>query len=213
MLFKKTEDAQKLISLVKTEEKTLAALEKKIGSIKAEWAKRSEKAENLVAQKTALVGSYRQPQKDDKGRYLVGQGTNDAFFDERGVQLDEQIEKAIAERDQLTSGVMPEILAVKDRISRRRDIIVGAFTAWADQVASTKKYTQILGRAPQYELADDVREQLLADRQTMMNDQTSDIEGLLKRIVDWIERIEGLDNIQCPLFRMDGTIAAALAVA
>jgi hypothetical protein len=210
VLFRKKENLDRLLEIVGNEQSELSKLEKALEAAKAQWSKCQLEVENLVSREAAWMASYRQPAPLGENTFSSG-GTHDEYYQARGVELRKQIDEAIAKRDALTSSTVAQMRALRDRLSRRRAAITGLFSSWADGVCSVLKYIQVLGVEPQYELSDDIRSELLRDRQAIA-DSRDDLQLILDRIAVWVERIEE-QEVRQPLFRLDAAITKALEVA
>ncbi len=68
MLFKKKDEATKLIELVRSEQKQLDDLNAKLESIRPKWNKLQDTIELLEAKQAGRLASYRKPPQNEQGR-------------------------------------------------------------------------------------------------------------------------------------------------
>jgi hypothetical protein len=208
MIFKKTDLAEKLIQIQQSDAKRLAALERKLEAIRPEWTRLQEETERLCALNDSFVATFRRFIPDDQSAMRLTR-THEQFHHEREEELTRLIEEACKKRDDLTYELTVERQGLKQSTFMRLSIVSGGFGAWASQVASVTRYVQHRGMDTQYQLSDQAREELLAAAKQAETIQ--DMRELIDFIKAWVERIEDLEDIQCPIFRLDVAIQSALA--
>jgi hypothetical protein len=207
MLFKKQDQAEKLIEIQKSDQKKLDALQRKLEAIHPEWTRLQEETERLCALNDSFVATFRRFIPDDQSAMRLTR-THEQFHHEREEELTRLIEEACKKRDDLTYELTVERQGLKQSTFMRLSIVSGAFGSWASQVASAEKYIQQRGMPTQYQLSDQAHEELLAAAKQAETIQ--DMRELIDFIKAWVERIEDLEDVQCPIFRLDVAVQSAL---
>jgi hypothetical protein len=203
MLFKKQDEAARLIELQKSDQKKLDALQKKLESIRPEWLKCQVEIEKLHSQKDAISSTYRTFREDDFSGIRLPR-IYEPFYNQRDADLGHQIEKLIAERDSLTYDSALQIEKLKRSLFARLAIISGAFGSFCALVANAT-----ISGGSQLQCSENERQELQEAR--VKAESMTDTRELLDFIAAQVERIEEWDLQTCPLFKMDAVITTALS--
>lgn len=125
MFFKRTTDEEayrKLLAADAADRKALARLERDLEAVRPRWTALQEKAELLCARLACNEKSYKRE-------------IHVSFWRDREAALENEIKELSAARDELTAGLVAEIVAVKARVHRRHGIVGGDFSSWASVTA------------------------------------------------------------------------------
>jgi hypothetical protein len=198
MLFRKKENLDRLYEVIASEMQERTSLEKGLQAAKMKWLKCQAEIETLISHQIAHNESYRRP-------------VHEEFFHGRRDELKKAIAEKIAERDQLTEVIGPAIRKINDRIHRRRETVISAFTGWASGICGVLKNVQIIGAAEQYELAEPTRSELEAFWRRVP-DSTAPLPELVDEIRGWVEKIEEIPELRQPLFQLDSVVLRALEI-
>ncbi len=198
MLFKRQDQAQKFIDLVRNEQKQLANLESTFqNEITLTWNDDQAACDRAAAMLAAFDNTY-----------VVS--VNQKLFDARREALKQNFASALAERDAGTVEISKELASLKHRIRRRLGCVIEQFGIWSSGISNLEKVVHYQGTPIEYQLGD-LREQLLAAREQAA--EISDPAALLDLIKKWTEKIEDLDGLTIvPLLRLDHAIQRALEV-
>jgi hypothetical protein len=203
MLFKKQDNATKLIDLQKADQKRFKTLQGKLEAAKPEWMLLQEEAERLCALNDMFNATYRGFVESDQSVIRLSR-TYEKFFHERGEELARRIEEICRKRDELTYDLTAEIEHLKRTMFNRVMIISGAFGSFCSAVTSAT-----LNGGSRLQCSGELRQEILAARGQA--ESMDDLRKMLDFIISWVERIEEMDLQNIPLFRLDSSIEQAFA--
>lgn len=186
------DQANKLIDLIRSEQKELSGLEKKLAALKPVWQKQQRVCCDIEALRTAHDGTYTR--------------AAEPFFQDYAHVLKAEAEEAVARRDSLIGDIPQQILSVRDRIFRRMRALAGALNSFVGNVTS---HTLDGGSRPQ--CSPQLQGRLLAACKEAEN--LTDPVALFDLIESTAKIVETEDGLQAvPLLRLDLAVRQAAAI-
>lgn len=187
MLFFRKTDEQELDRLLKLEKKDrtrLAEMEAKFRALKPRWSEIQNEAERLASMYESNDRTY-------------SREVCETFWADRGPELKRQIERLVAQRDQLTGGIEKQIRDIKNALHWRREAVVSEFSGWVGQVSAQ------LPPALASELA-----VIRANAQ-----RSEDLGAIVASFGEAVERVAEVDSVRVTLLNLAAVVRNALAIA
>lgn len=185
MLFKKKDLAQKLIEIARADQKSYDALRAKFLSLKPKWDALQGECERLCAARLSQDSSYRR-------------AVSEEFWAARAGELERELEAVTVKRDTLTADITVALQSLKDKISHRLSSVSGSFGNWVGAVCG-----RLSEDSPLY------RDLIAARKQC---EALKDMGELVSLILTHVERIEDMESVDNPSFKMDAVTARALEI-
>jgi hypothetical protein len=182
MRLPKKDDATRLIDVIRSEQKELSGLERKLASTKPAWEKQHRLCCELGALRTAHDAVYTRPAE--------------VFFRQFGEALTQERDEAIAKRDSLIGDLPGQIRTLRERIYQRMSLLSSTLGSFISAVVG--------------QCSPQLQEELLAARRQA--DEMTDPAALLDLIRTTAERVEDEDLQSIPLLKLDSAVQRVLAI-
>lgn len=183
MIFRKKDQAARLIAQARSDQKEYDALRKKFLDLVPEWNAAQRRCEEICALQQAKGFSYTR-------------AVSEELWVARDGLVDAELKAAMVARDALTLGICGDLQTLKDRIFRRKSLVTEAFYRWVGAVCN---------RLP--EDSSRARDLIAAGKQI---EELQDLGKIVDLIVEWTGVIEDSEDTECPLLKFDLVVARAL---
>jgi hypothetical protein len=185
-MFGKKPEIDLLVAAEKSDLQKLDALQRELDSLEPKWAALQTEAEILAAQFNAQDRTYSKDVAPE-------------LWERREARIKLDLILKIDERDRLTGTLPTDIRALKDRVSRRREVVKADFNGWVWKVAEKLPADSELLR------------DLHAVRQQCL--ESTDLAEITGMVSEWTARIEAREDVNLPLMHVGASIRRAAQVA